>query len=318
MRLLSISIIALLSLAGSACTVSINTGPELAEQPLTDIVDHKYASNGDVKIHYAALGSGPLVVMIHGFPDYWYSWRAQMRVLSEEYRVVAMDNRGYNLSDAPDGVDAYQMPNLVADVAAVIKAEGARNAIVVGHDWGGAIAWNVAMFRPELVSNLVILNLPHPNGLARELANNPEQRANSGYAFQFQQPGAHKALTAQGLARWVSDAEAQQKYIEAFERSSFEGMLNYYKANFPRPDQPAAEALSGTPTPLPKVKAPVLIIHGLEDTALLPGGHDGTWQWVEQDATLVTVPGAGHFVQQDASRFVSDTISAWLSTRRGS
>ena len=315
MRLLPLLSAIALSLAGSACTVSINTGPELSEAPLVDLVTHKYASNGDVKIHYAALGDGPLVVMVHGFPDYWYTWRAQMRSLSEHYRVVAMDTRGYNLSDQPEGVGAYAMPNLVADVAAVIKAEGARDAVVVGHDWGGAIAWNVAMFRPELVSNLIILNLPHPNGLARELANNPEQRANSGYAFEFQKPDAHKALTAERLARWVTDTDVRDKYVQAFERSSFAGMLSYYKANFPRQDQSASEALSGSSEPLPKVKAPVLIIHGLEDRALLPGAHDGTWQWVEQDATLVTVPGASHFVQQDASSFVTDTIAAWLGMR---
>ncbi|MFK7913690.1 MAG: alpha/beta fold hydrolase [Pseudomonadales bacterium] len=315
MRLLPLFSIIALCLAGSACTVSINTGPELSEQPLADVVTHKYASNGDVNIHYAALGEGPLVVMIHGFPDFWYSWRAQMRSLSENYRVVAIDNRGYNRSDQPEGVAAYAMPNLVADVAAVIKAEGARKAVVVGHDWGGAIAWNVAMFRPELVSNLIIMNLPHPNGLARELANNPQQRANSGYAVEFQKPSAHKALNAERLAGWVKDADARARYVEAFERSSFEGMLNYYKANYPRPEQSASEALSGTREPLPKVQAPVLIIHGLDDQALLPGGHDGTWQWVEQDATLVTVPGANHFVQHDASGFVTDTMASWLAMR---
>lgn len=314
-KLLGLFTLGLMGLLGAGCTVSINTGPEQAEMPLTERVTHKYARNGDVKIHYAALGDGPLIVMIHGFPDFWYTWRAQMPALAENYRVVAMDNRGYNLSDQPEGVAAYAMPNLVADVAAVIKAEGARKAIVVGHDWGGAIAWNVAMFRPELVSNLIILNLPHPNGLARELANNPEQRKNSSYAFQFQQPGAHKALTAQGLAGWVSDPVARELYVAAFERSSMEGMLNYYKANYPRPDQSASEALSASREPLPKVQSPVLIIHGLEDTALLPGGHDGTWQWVEQDTTLVTVPGANHFVQQDASAFVTETMRSWLQSR---
>ena len=104
------------------------------------------------------------------------------------------------------------------DVAAVIAAEGEDSAVVVGHDWGGAIAWNVAMFRPELVQALVILNLPHPAGLARELMTNPQQRRNSQYARDFQKPDAHKALTAEGLAFWVTDEEARAQYVTAFER----------------------------------------------------------------------------------------------------
>lgn len=284
-------------------------------QPLHERVSHHYAQNGDVNIHYVALGTGPLVVMIHGFPDFWYTWREQMTALAPNYRVIAMDNRGYNLSDQPEGVDAYATPNLVADVAAVIKAEGAGPAVVVGHDWGGFIAWNLAMFEPALVSNLVVLNLPHPNGLAREIANNPTQRANSGYAFEFQKPDAHEALSAEGLARWVRDPAAKAQYLTAFKRSSFEGMLNYYKANYPNPSTPPSEAEAAQTPPLPTVQAPVLVMHGLDDQALLPGGHDGTWQWVEQDLTLITVPGAGHFVQHDASDFVTQSILAWLEQR---
>ena len=137
--------------------------------------------------------------------------------------------RGYNLSDKPEGVESYKMRLLTEDAAAVIAAEGREKAIVVGHDWGGMVSWNLAMRRPELVEKLVILNLPHPMGLARELATNPEQQENSAYARRFQQPDAHKALEAEKLARWVRDPEARKHYVEAFERSSFEAMLAYYK-----------------------------------------------------------------------------------------
>lgn len=208
------------------------------------------------------------------------------------------------------------MPNLVADIAAVIKAEGVQQAIVVGHDWGGAVAWNVAMLRPELVSHLVILNLPHPNGLGREIATNPQQQKNSEYAFRFQQPDAHKALTAEGLAGWVQDSEARKLCVEAFKGSDFEAMLNYYKANYPRPNKPGeAPPADAAPPVLPKVKMPVLQIHGLDDQALLPGALNNTWEWLEKDYTLVTVPGAGHFVQQDASDLVSATLKSWLLQR---
>ncbi len=273
---------------------------------LLDDVSHGYADSGDVRIHYAAVGEGPLVVMIHGFPDYWYTWRNQMEALAKSYRVVAIDQRGYNLSDKPDGVDNYAMKLLVQDVVAVIRRQGQQKAVVVGHDWGGMVAWSVAMFQPDVVDRLVILNLPHPIGLARELANNPDQRENSAYARRFQQPDAHKQLSADRLARWVEDDEARPHYIEAFERSSFEGMLNYYKKNYPREpyDHPAPE--------FPKVRCEVLMFHGLDDKALLHPALNGTWEWLEKDLTLVTVPGAGHFVQHDAADMVSRSMLAWL------
>jgi pimeloyl-ACP methyl ester carboxylesterase len=231
---------------------------------------------------------------------------------AHDYRVVAVDQRGYNLSDKPKGVESYAMAKLVGDIAAVIKAEQQASAIVVGHDWGGAVAWNVAMGRPELVNLLIICNLPHPAGIGREIATNPQQKKNSEYAFNFQKPDAHKALTAEGLARWVKDPAAKARYVEAFKQSDFEAMLNYYKANYPKPDAPALTA----PPTFPKVKVPVLMFHGLDDQALLPGALSGTWEWVEKDLTLVTIPGSGHFVQQDAAQTVSDTMVDWLARRR--
>ena len=141
----------------------------LADAPadIFDQVQHGYADNNGVKIHYASLGEGPPVVMVHGFPDFWYSWRHQMAALSDSFKCVAMDLRGYNLSDKPKGDENYTLPHLIGDVAAVIKANGADKAIVVGHDWGGAIAWQFAFAHPEMVKRLVICNLPHQRLHAR-------------------------------------------------------------------------------------------------------------------------------------------------------
>jgi len=269
-------------------------------------VEHGYADSGGVKIHYATLGKGPLVIMIHGFPDYWYTWRHQMETLSDSHQVAAIDMRGYNRSDKPAGVDKYKMDLLVGDVLAVITHFKKEKAIIVGHDWGGAVAWSFAMTHPKTCDKLIILNLPHPWGLGRELANNPDQQKNSQYARNFQKPGAHEKLSARGLSRWVKDKAAKEKYLAAFERSDFEAMLNYYKANYPRPPYKAPE---GSP---PKVQAPVLMFHGLEDWALLPGALNDTWKWLDKDLTLVTVPGSGHFVQQDAAETVSKTMKSWL------
>lgn len=267
-------------------------GAQSAADDLFDRVEHHYADSEGVSIHYVTVGEGPLVVMVHGFPDFWYSWRDQMVALENEgYRVAAMDTRGYNLSDQPEGVENYAMPLLVADVAAVIADQAEDEAIVVGHDWGGMIAWSVAMYRPDVVERLIILNLPHPKNLSRELATNPDQERNSQYARNFQAEGSHQTLSAAGLAGWVRDEAARARYVEAFERSSLEGMMSYYKANYPTP--PYQEM----PDP-PRVLAPVLQIHGLGDQYLLAAGLNETWRWLEADYTLVTLPGVGHFVDR--------------------
>ena len=288
----------------------------------TDVFDRvsngQAVSEGGVKIHYASLGKGPLVVMIHGFPDFWYTWRHQMEALSSDFHVVAIDQRGYNLSDQPPGVENYDMKLLVADVAAVIRQLKQEKATIVGHDWGGMVAWQFAMTMPQMTENLVILNLPHPSGLVRELKSNPEQIKNSEYARTFQRSTPKdptvffgRPMTPETLSGWVRDEAARKRYVEAFKRSNFDSMLNYYKRNYP---QGSGDSLAPPPE-FPKVTAPVLMFHGLNDAALHKDALSGTWNWVEKDLTIVTVPGAGHFVQQDAAEFVSTTMKAWLRAR---
>jgi pimeloyl-ACP methyl ester carboxylesterase len=308
----SIAVCAFLSLGAPA--------PVAAQQgDVFDRVTHGHAvSDGGVKIHYATLGSGPLVVMIHGFPDFWYSWRHAMAALSGQYQVVAIDQRGYNLSDKPAGVENYDMRLLVGDVAAVIRHLERDKATIVGHDWGGVVAWQFAINQPQMVENLVVLNLPHPSGLLRELRTNPEQIANSEYARTFQQKTSKDPavffgmpMTAANLAGWVTDPVARQRYVEAFERSDFDAMLNYYKRNYPAASGPSLPE----PPAFPKITVPVLLFHGLGDRALHRNGLAGTWDWVEKDLTIVTVPGAGHFVQQDAAELVTSTMQSWLAMR---
>ena len=264
-----------------------------------------------MKIHYATAGdSGPLVVMIHGFPDFWYSWNEQIKALQSTHRVAAMDLRGYNRSDKPKGLENYAIPKLVSDVASVIRDMGEKKAVIVGHAWGGMVAWQFAMMQPEMTDRLIVLNLPHPKGLNRELANNPDQQRNSQYARNFQQPDAHKQLDAERLIRWVKGEAKRAKYIEAMKRSDFESMLNYYKRNYPRP--PYKEDIS---EPV-RLNMPVLLIHGLDDWALLPGALNQTWEWLDSDLTLVTVPGAGHFVHHDKPDFINRTLKMWLMRDR--
>jgi pimeloyl-ACP methyl ester carboxylesterase len=279
---------------------------------LLDRIEHGYAEHDGVKIHFASLGEGPLVVMVHGFPDYWYTWRHQMEALASDFRVVAMDQRGYNLSDKPKGVASYSMTHLVGDVVAVIHHLGEDKAILVGHDWGAAVCWQVAMNVPDAVERLVILSVPHPAGFGRELTTNEEQRSNSDYARKFQEEGAHEALTAQGLASWVRNPADRRLYVEAFERSDFEAMLAYYKANYPRTGAGGGSTVAPTPGAWPRVKVPVLVLHGFQDKALHVDGHAGVWDWVEDDVTLVILRKSGHFLQHDESEKVSAVIGDWL------
>ena len=287
---------------------------------LMDRVEHGYADSNGVKIHYASIGEGPLVVMIHGFPDFWYSWRHQMEVLSSDFQVVAIDQRGYNKSDQPEGDENYDMRYLVGDVAAVIRHLGRDKATIVGHDWGGAVAWQFAFHVPQMTERLIILNLPHPNGMGRELANNAEQQQNSGYARKFQEGSPTDPdiffgmpMTPQTLSGWVRDEDARKHYVEAFERSDFDAMLAYYKRNYPREGGGGIGQAEGQETS--RLGMPVLQFHGLDDTALHSDGLNNTWDWLDSDLTLVTVPGANHFVQEDAADLVSTTMKWWLLSR---
>lgn len=273
-------------------------------------VEHKYADSQGVRIHYAMSGAGPLVVFIHGFPDFWGSWHHQMKGLSSEFSVAAMDTRGYNLSDQPQGLEKYQMSALVGDVAAVIRAENRDKAIIVGHDWGGAIAWAFAANQPQMTDKLIIVNLPHIACLARELMKEDSaQHRSSAYARMFQGENSHKALSTQMLVGIVApkSPELKQKYTEAFERSNFESMMNYYRCNYPREPYQMPE--------LPKIEVPVLQFHGLQDTALLPPALNQTWEYLTQDWTLVTLPGVGHWAHQQAADKVTDTMLWWLKMR---
>jgi len=281
-----------------------------APRDLFERVKDGYAENDGVRIHYVVTGKkkAPLIVLIHGFPDFWYTWRDQMQALARRYRVAAIDQRGYNLSDAPAGVASYDIATLANDVAAVIRALGREEAVIVGHDWGGGVAWTFAMVHPAMTKALVVLNTPHPRGLLRELRENAEQRANSSYARNLMLDGSHLTLSAPALTAVAAGGDADEtvkgRYLEAFGRSSFEAMVAYYKANYPR--EPYADI------PLPPVSAPTLVIHGLDDPFLLASGHDGTWQWVSSPVTFVTLPGVSHWVQRDASAQVTRTMESWL------
>lgn len=274
-----------------------------------DRVEHRTVKNGEVGIHYVTLGEGDPVLFIHGFPDIWYSFRHQMAALEGDFRAAAVDLRGYNRSGQPKRVEDYAMPLLLGDVAAVVEDLGAP-VTLVGHDWGGAIAWRFAIEHPDKVKRLVIMNLTHPRGYANVIANaTEEQRRNVQYARNFASSEPDGSPVPEGLlGRYESEGEkVAGHYREAFSRSYWDGMLNYYRANY------GGVAAGGD---LPNLEMPVLQFHGLKDTAVDKDGLKNTWDWVERDYTLVTVPTVGHWVQLEAADLVSDTMRAWLLARK--
>ena len=280
---------------------------------LAELGEDGFADSGGVKIHYVTRGTGPLVVLVHGIPGFWYDWRHQMPALAQHFQVVAIDQRGFNLSDQPDGVENYTLDKLAGDVDAIVQHFGQPKATLVGHDSGGWISWHYAMVHPDRAERLVLVNLPHPRCIERELANNPRQFEASDYARQIQRlppggrnlvvEGANYELTAELYASGFKGEQPQ--YVEALRRTSIEGMLNFYKANFPRP--PYREQT------YPPVKCPVLMIHGLDDMFLMPEGLNDTWRYLEKDLTLVTVPKAAHWVHLDAADLVTKRMVSWLT-----
>ena len=283
--------------------------------PAPDFERLTIAANG-LRFHALAAGpaDGPLLVLLHGFPETSHGWNREIAPLAAAgFRVVAPDQRGIGLSSKPAGAAAYRIDLLAADIVAIVRALGRERAQVAGHDWGGVVAWQVAIDRPDLVDRLVILNLPHLRGLRRELATNPQQQKNSAYARFFQQDDAWKQLTVAKLVDTAvpdkADAETREKYTQAMQRSSIEAMLAYYRQNYPR------EPYAADTSPVVKVHAPVLMIHGLDDPFLLPGALDGTWQWVDNTLTIVTLPHVGHFVLRDAPDRVVPLVADWLAHR---
>ncbi|MBI1242772.1 MAG: alpha/beta fold hydrolase [Nostoc sp. RI_552] len=276
---------------------------------------HEYIMTNNLQLHYTTQGSGPLMLMLHGFPEFWYSWRHQIPEFAKYFQVVAIDLRGYNYSDKPKDQSAYVMDEFVKDVEGVIHGLGYHQCILVGHDWGAAIAWSFAYAHPEMVQRLVILNLPHPAKFAQGLRTY-QQLLRSWYVFLFQLPWLPELLIR------FSDYEAIEKLIQgtAFNKSAFTPTdLNAYKNAAAKPG--AVTAMLNYYRQVFKhsfihknwgiLPVPTLMIWGENDTALGKELTYDTSTYVN-DFKIKYISDCGHWVQQEKPDLVNQYMREFL------
>jgi epoxide hydrolase 4 len=260
------------------------------------------AKIGDVRLHYVEAGQGPLVVLLHGFPEFWYGWRQQIQPLAAAgFRVVAPDMRGYNLSSRPDAVSAYDIDPLTDDIRGLIHERGAESALLVGHDWGGSVAWAIAMNHPEVVDRLAILNAAHPRKLSQGL-HHPGQLRRSWYFF-FDLPDLPETVVHADhwhfFRHFLRDArpaftpEQTDRYIEAWSQpGAATGMINYYRSSVRTPPKQAEAALR-------PISAPTLVIWGERDRYLGPELAEPDHDDVPNLDRVERMPDASHWIHHD-------------------
>ena len=283
----------------------------------------RYAEVNGVRLHYVEQGKGDLILFLHGFPEFWYSWKDLLADFGRDHHAVALDMRGYNLSAKPEPVDAYRVPVIVEDVRALAENLKAKKFVLVGHDWGGVIAWAFAAQHPEMLEKLVIINAPHPTVFARELANNPAQQKASEYFNLFTSPQAEEILSANNYAGMLQafgsalNEEDQKQYLAAWNQpGGLTGGLNFYRAaqlRSPVGAPPGEAAKAPAIQPLAPITTPTLVIWGEKDTALLTGNLDGLDQFVKP-LKIERIPDGSHWVVHEKPALVIERIRKFLKT----
>jgi pimeloyl-ACP methyl ester carboxylesterase len=305
-------------------TASDDEPPDATSVLLPGPWTHRDLSANGVRLHVAEAGEGPLVLLLHGFPQFWWTWRHQLTALADAgFRAVAPDLRGYGASDKPPR--GYDLPTLSADVAALVRALGERDAVVVGHDWGGLLAWTVAALHPRTVRRLVVVSMAHPRRLRAGLADRRQRRAlRHGLRFQLprlperQLTRADDDPVAELLQRWSGPAWVRtQDFAEAVARyrsaaripQAAYGAMEYYRwagRSQLRPDGLRYARRMAAP-----ISAPTLQLHGEVDACILPATARGSDRYVAGAYEWRTLAGVGHFPQEETPDPVSEAIARW-------
>jgi pimeloyl-ACP methyl ester carboxylesterase len=328
-----------------------------------ETIRHEFADVNGVRIHYAiarpanyenaeraesgaAVGNAAergasarvgtkLIVFLHGFPEFWYAWRKQVEEFGRDFVAVAPDMRGYNLSSKPAAVEEYDIGKLVGDVRGLVEYLagvhhlGAARCVLVGHDWGGAVAWATAIACPEIVERLVIVNAPHPKIFERELRENPKQQEASQYMLVFRSAQAEAMMSANNFAMmqetilgegmrqgYISEAD-RKAYVEAWSQpGALTGGLNYYRAAEVGPGGGGHDAFKMKhPVASFEVKMPTLVIWGEKDPYILTGNLDGLERYVPK-LTVERIPDATHWVVHEKPARVNELIRDFLAASK--
>lgn len=277
-----------------------------------------FAQIGSVKLHYAKAGNGKkLVLLLHGFPEFWYSWRHQLIDLSDEYTVIAPDMRGYNLSDKPGNISDYEIEKLVDDITGLIDYFGHKKAHLAGHDWGAGVAWAVAAKQPEYIDKLACLQVP-PTAVWRK-NQTLKQFLASWYMFFFQLPKLPERLLSHNdferivislktttAKRRIFTNEDIAEYKNAWSQDgALTGALNYYRAN-------VIKRMFGKQSNN-KIKVPTLFIYGEKDHAVLPETVQNVGDFIDEDFQEVRIAESGHWVQAEATQTVTDSLREFFN-----
>jgi epoxide hydrolase 4 len=298
--------------------------PTLLSDTFTGLMPHDgieiregYADVGDVTLHYVEAGDGPLVVLLHGFPEFWFGWRRQIAPLAAAgFRVVAPDTRGYNLSSRPEGVSEYSVDRLADDVRGLIRVLGADSAKLVGHDWGGSIAWATATNHPEVVDRLAVLNAAHPHKLQEGL-HHPTQLRKSWYFFFFAIPGLPEdvvhARDWHFFRHFLHDAnppytpEELERYVEAWSQpGAASGMINYYRSS-------VRESSAQAKAEHPPITAPTLVIWGQRDRYLGENLAEPALDDVPNLDRVERLDDASHWVHHDEAERVNRLLMEFFA-----
>jgi pimeloyl-ACP methyl ester carboxylesterase len=281
----------------------------------TATLQHQFIETNGIRLHYVIQGSGPLLLLLHGFPEFWYTWRHQIPVFAEHFTVVAVDLRGYNDSDKPPDVRDYTLNELTKDVTGVVTGLGYDQCVLVGHDWGGAIAWNVAYEHPDLIEKLIILNCPHPRRFVEGLRN-PMQWLRSAYIGFFQLPFLPELLLQANDYQFIDNAfdnmavnrsAISETDVQAFKTAiartgALQAGLNYYR-NLLSPGLFQQE--------WPVLEVPTLMIWGEDDPAFETALAEGTENYV-RDFHLRYISQCGHWVPQEFPTLVNQYMAEFL------
>jgi pimeloyl-ACP methyl ester carboxylesterase len=294
------------------------------------MIAHHFAELNHLRIHYAKAGEGQPMVFLHGFPEFWYEWKNQLAEFSLDHLAVAPDMRGYNLSAKPAQVDAYRIETLVEDVRALAQHLGRDRIILVGHDWGGAVAWAFALYYPQILEKLVIINAPHPAIFQRELLRNAAQQRASQYMLLFRSPDAEHILSAngfsplaeavlgEGLKHGYLTQDDRNAYLEAWlQPGALTGGLNYYRAAKIGPPEGTGDfSWRDLSEDFPRltVRVPTLVLWGEKDSYLLPGNLDGLEEYVP-DLIIKRVPECSHWIVHENPDLVNATLREFIAGR---